>query len=99
MIASPLYLPGDKVYYTGEKYKERLNGKPGWIHAPVVDNPNGFVVEFPDTRNAKDQTDSDDYIMSASVLSRWRPEKAPAEKKQDGPEVQPRRGRKHQEEE
>lgn len=86
----PLYLPGDAVFYTGEKYKDRLNGKKGWIHAPVIGSDTTFVVEFPDTRNAKDQKDTDDYLMSSSVLSRWRP--SPAEvKKEEGPEIQPRR--------
>jgi hypothetical protein len=97
--SSPLFLPGDKIYYTGEKYKDRLNGKPGWIHAPVNGSDTKFVVEFPDTRNSKDQEDTDDYVMHASLLSKWRPEKDPKEKKQEGPEIQPRRKRRDQEEE
>lgn len=102
MITSPpLYLPGDKVYYTGDKFKDRLNGKPGWIHWHTSD-PNVFVVEFPDTRNVKDPHDSDDYVMPVKVLTRQRPhvpEKDTKEKK-DGPEIQPRRRRRdHAEEE
>lgn len=98
MITSPpLYLPGNKVYYTGEKFKDRLHGKTGWIHAPVVNNPEAFVVEFPDTRNNKDPKDTDDYIMHVNVLTPWRPSEK--EKKQEGPEIQPRRRRKDAEEE
>jgi hypothetical protein len=98
MFVAPLYLPGDPVFYVGEKYKDRLNGKKGWIHAPVVGNSNAWVVEFPDTRNSKDQKDTDDYIMSGDVLSKWRP--SPAElKKMEGPEIQPRRHRGNPEDE
>ena len=36
----PIYMPGDAVFYTGEKHKQALaskEGKPhkGWIHASV----------------------------------------------------------------
>lgn len=98
----PLYLPGDKVYYTGDKYKEKLHGKPGWVHAQVKDNPYAFIVEFPETRNNKDPQDTDDYIMPYTVIDRHRPhgaEKEAKEKKHEGPEIQPRRRAKRQEEE
>lgn len=103
MTSPPIFLQGDKVYYTGEKFKDRLNGKPGWIHAQVNGNPYGFVVEFPDTRNAKDPKDTDDYVMPYTVLSKWRPEhvkekEKEKDKKQEGPEVQPRRRKRGQEE-
>lgn len=98
---TPHFLPGDKVYYNGERFKDRLNGKMGWIHAPVVNNPEAFVVEFPDTRNPKDPNDTDDYIMPVRVLTVKRPPAAEKEKekKQEGPEVQPRRRRRDAEEE
>lgn len=100
ITTSLLFLPGDKVFYVGEKFKGRLDGKTGWIHAAVVGNPNAFVVEFPDTKDGKDQKDSDDYVMPARVLTRARPvvEKE-KEKKHDGPEVHPRRRRRDPEEE
>jgi hypothetical protein len=101
--AAPLYLPGDKVYYTGEKFKDRLHGKPGWICWQVNGNPNAFIVEFPDTRNVKDQADTDDYIMSVNVLTTRKPHVAEKDhkdnKKQEGPEIQPRRRRGKPEEE
>lgn len=90
---SPIYMAGDPVYYTGEKYKQELtskDGKPfkGWIHAPVVNQPGVYVVEFPD---AKDP----DYIIAASRLSRAKPAKT---EKHEGPEIQPRRRKKTEEE-
>lgn len=89
----PLFMPGDPVYYTGEKFKPELtskDGKPfkGWIHAPVLNQPGVFVVEFPD---AKDP----DYIVGAAHLSRARPAKT---EKHEGPEIQPRRRKKAEEE-
>lgn len=93
----PHFMPGDRVYYTGKKFQDRLGGKPGWIHAPVNNNLDAFVVEFPDTRNTKDPTDTDDYVMHYTHLTDRRP--PTAEKKQDGPEVQPRRRAKRPDEE
>jgi len=48
----PIYMPGDAVFYTGEKHKQALSskeGKPhkGWIHASVQGAPGKFVVWFP----------------------------------------------------
>lgn len=94
---SETFMIGDKVFYSGDKYKDRLAGKAGWIHAPVSNQPGTWVVEFPDTRNGKDQKDSDDYVMSSQVLTRWKP--SPAElKKSEGPDIQPRRSRKNEDE-
>ena len=92
----PLFLPGEKIYYTGSRFADRLRGKPGWIHWGVSGNPNAFVCEFPGTRNGKDTTDSDDYIMSADVITRQRPHGAEREPET---EVQPRRRKKDPEEE
>jgi hypothetical protein len=89
----PFFMPGDPVSYVGEKYKERLHGKKGWIHWYVNGNPNAFVVEFPDTRNPKDPDDVDDYIMPARVLAPWRPSE-----KDKGPEIQPRRRHRYEDE-
>jgi hypothetical protein len=95
-MANVIYMMGDSVSYTGEKFKGRLNGKKGWIHAPVNGSPGMWVVEFPDTRDPKDRSDSDDYIMGEKVLAKWKT--SPAEKKQEGPEIAPRRRRKDPEE-
>lgn len=68
----PIYMPGDAVYYTGEKHKQALSnkeGKPfrGWIYWFVNGAPGKFVVWFPDTK------DQDSYILHASDLTRARP--------------------------
>lgn len=88
---SPIFMQGDKVFYTGQKHKMDLSskeGKPyiGWIHAAVGGSPDTFVVWFPDTKH------EDSYIMGAKVLSKYRPAKT--EKQQEGPEIQPRRRKK-----
>lgn len=80
----PIFMPGDAVYYTGEKLKEELTskeGKPfrGWIHAPVTNEPGAFVVWFPDTK------ESDSYVIGASNLTKARPPKA---KQHGGPVVE-----------
>jgi hypothetical protein len=98
-MSEEIFMVGDKVFYTGLKFKDRLNGKPGWLHAPVVNQPGSWVVEFPDTKANKDREDSDDYIMSVRVLTKQH-HVAPAEhKKQEGPEVQPRRRKRDPDEE
>jgi hypothetical protein len=100
MMSNELLMIGDKVYYVGQKYGDRLHGKPGWLHAPVVNEPGVWIVEFPDTRNAKDPEDTDDYIMSVNVLTRQRPHGAERkEEKKEGPEIQPRRRRRTADEE
>lgn len=71
----PIFMPGDAVYYTGEKHKEALTskeGKPfrGWIHAPVLNEPGAFVVWFPDTK------EQDSYVLDERNLSKARPPKA-----------------------
>lgn len=85
----PIFMPGDAVYYTGEKLKQELTtkeGKPlrGWIHW-FVNGEHGehtkFVVWFPDTK------EQDSFILNAANLSKARPPKA-VEKVQDGPIVE-----------
>lgn len=83
----PIFMPGDAVYYTGEKFKQELSnkeGKPfkGWIHAPVTNQPGAFVVWFPDTK------EQDSYILSAQNLSKARPPKVDRIQQQDGPIVE-----------
>jgi hypothetical protein len=90
-----ILMEGDRVFYTGERFKEKLHGKPGWLHASVTNQPGVWVVEFPGTRNSKDQKDTDDYVMS----SKWLTKKNIApDKKKDGPEIQPRRSRRSDDE-
>lgn len=83
----PLYMPGDKVFYTGTKFKGELTskeGKPyvGLIHATVENQPGYYVVEYPDTK------EGDSFVMSEAVISKYRPAKT--EHRNDGPEVQQR---------
>lgn len=80
----PIFMQGDCVYYTGEKFREELTskeGKPfrGWIHASVQNEPGAFVVWFPDTK------EQDSYILSARNLSKARP---PKQKEHGGPVVE-----------
>lgn len=83
----PIFMPGDAVYYTGEKFKQELSnkeGKPfkGWIHAPVLNQSGAWVVWFPDTK------EQDSYILSAANLSKARPPKAVEKVEQSGPIVE-----------
>jgi hypothetical protein len=82
----PIFMPGDPVYYTGEKHKQALTskeGKPyrGWIHAPVQNEEGVFVVWFPDTK------EQDSYVLSVDNLSKARPPKTEKEK-HTGPVVE-----------
>ncbi|HEY5268385.1 MAG TPA: hypothetical protein VII94_04600 [Candidatus Saccharimonadales bacterium] len=83
---------GDAVFYTGDRFKMDLtkDGKPlkGWIHAAVVNEPGSYVVEFPEAKNG-------DYIISVKHLNKARP---PKTEHHDGPEIAPRRSRRHTEE-
>jgi len=81
----PIFMPGDAVYYNGEKFKQELSnkeGKPfkGWIHAAVQNEPGAFVVWFPDTK------EQDSYVLSADHLTKARPPKI--EKQHSGPIVE-----------
>lgn len=104
-MSDELFMLGDSVYYTGSKFRDRLNGKKGWLHAWVENQPGTAIVEFPDTKNGKDRTDSNDYVMSIRVLTKHHIAPAVAEKteksdkKQEGPEVHPRRRKREPEEE
>lgn len=97
-MSDTMFMIGDAVFYTGEKYKGKLNGKKGWIHAPVINQPGCWITEFPGTRDTKDQNDTDDYVISQRFLTHWRPSEKEL-KKQEGPEVQPRRRHKSAEDE
>lgn len=92
---APIFMPGDAVYYTGEKFKMELtskDGKPfkGWIHAPVLNQEGVYVVEFPEAKEP-------DYIMPASRLTKARPPKAERHTTVEI-EIQPRRRKKTEEE-
>ncbi len=80
----PIFMPGEAVYYTGEKFKQELTtkeGKPlrGWIHWFVNGSPGKFVVWFPDTK------EQDSYILHESNLTKARP---PKSKEHSGPIVE-----------
>lgn len=82
----PIYMPGDAVYYTGEKNKQALSnkdGKPikGWIHSAVRNEEDTFVVWFPDTK------DEASYVLNARDLAKVRPAKT-VDKVNDGPVVE-----------
>jgi hypothetical protein len=82
----PIFMPGDAVYYAGEKHKQELSnkeGKPykGWIHAAVNGQPGTFVVWFPDTK------EQDSYVLHASLLTKARPPKTES-KECSGPVVE-----------
>lgn len=92
----PLYMPGDKVFYVGEKHKMDLTGKEGkpyvgLIHAGVTNQPGHYVVEFPDTK------EHDSYVMSEQVLSKYRPANVKVDHRNDGPEIQRKRKRNSEE--
>lgn len=91
----PIYMPGDQVFYTGEKFKAELTnkeGKPlkGWIHSRVTNRPETMVVEFPEAKEA-------DYLIHVSRLSKVKPPRDKQERT-DGPEVRPIRRRQAPEE-
>lgn len=92
-----MFTAGEAVYYNGEKLKQELtakDGKPykGWIHAPVMNEENAFVVFFPDTK------DQDSYVLSGVNLTKARPPRI--DKIQTGPIIEhmPTRRRKGEEE-
>lgn len=90
----PIYMPGDAVYYIGEKFKQELAGKEGkpykgWIHAPVQNQRDTFVVWFPDTK------EQDSYVIHASLLTKARPAKT---EKHSGPVVEHMPNRRKREE-
>ena len=73
---------GDKCFYNGDRHRNELGGKTGWIHSLVHNQPGTFVVEFSETKHC------DSYVIHESLLTKWRPAK---DKRTDGPEVQARR--------
>lgn len=89
-IMNSIFMMGDKVFYHGERHKQELAGKIGWIHCQVHNQKNVFVVEFPESK------DHDSYILSGELLSKYRPPK----EKQVGPDVEiaPRRRKRSDDE-
>jgi hypothetical protein len=83
-----MFFQGDKVSYVGEKFRSDLAGKMGEICAPVVNQPDVFVVDF----------GSDDYIISAKSLTRFQGHlKVEDDKKSKEPRVEQRRRTRKQE--
>jgi hypothetical protein len=93
------YFRDDKVSYTGTKFPE-LHNKLGVIHAPIVGNSQGYVVEI----------DGDDYVMGSHVLTPFQGHLKAADdgkndgkdkkksKRAGGPTVERRRGKGKEEE-
>lgn len=73
---------GDKVFYCGERHRNELGGKTGWVHGRVAGQPNTFIIEFSESKHC------DSYVLSGELLTKWRPAK---DKRTDGPEIQARR--------
>jgi hypothetical protein len=86
------FMQGQKVFYVGQKHRQTLTreGKPlvGWIHAAVEGAEGTYVVFYPETKH------QDSYILSQDDLSEYRPA---AGKREDGPEIAPRRVKKEDE--
>jgi hypothetical protein len=80
-------MPGDVVTYCGESLRQELGGKMGFIHAPVLNADNVYVVFFPDTK------EQDSYVINESNLRRYI-----VNDKANGPVIAPRR-RRHDEDE
>ncbi len=74
----------DRVIYTGDKHPG-LNGKVGYICAPINNEPGVWVVDFADHS----------YVMAEDVLQKYRP----SAKEDNIPEIQPRRRRKTEDDE
>jgi hypothetical protein len=91
------YFQGDLVNYSGERHRGDLGGKPGEICAPVVNQDDTYIVAF----------GSDDYVMSASLLTPFQGHLRTSDDKQSDkkdkkekktPKVEARRGKNKQQE-
>jgi hypothetical protein len=77
-----LFMPGDKVRYTGGKFSDDIGSKLGEVICLVRAEPNTAVVEFGD----------DSYVMNFSRLSRpSRADLERAEKAAEGAQKKKRR--------
>lgn len=77
----------DKVSYVGEKFKNALNGKEGYVVCRVQGEDNAYVVHFPEMK-AEDQ----DYVLHAASLVNYRPSKVDnRQEKQHDVKVEQRR--------
>ena len=77
------YMPGDRVQYTGERHRQELGSKVGWVHASVEGSTGSYVVFFPDTK------EQDSYILHESILREYH-----SNERVNGPEIAPRRRKK-----
>lgn len=75
----------DRVVYVGQKYAKELSGKIGFVVARVGGQRGHWVVDFPEHS----------YVMSETFLDKYRP----TAKDENIIEIQPRRRRKHDEDE
>jgi len=78
-----VFMIGDCVFYTGNTKKALTSKSKAWIHAPVINDPGVWVVEYSETKQRNS------YLIHESELSHYKPSKAETEK-HVGPIVQPR---------
>jgi hypothetical protein len=75
------FMPDDHISYIGDHHRAELGGKTGTIHAPVIGQPNTYIVYFHDTK------DQDSYVLHGSLLK-------PYVAKEQGPVVESKKGGK-----
>lgn len=83
-----LYQQGDKVSYTGEKFKKELGGKLGFVTAGIENQPGVYSVDFPEMK-----TEDRFYVLAERFLSRFRPSKKEDHDRERQVEIQRRRRR------
>jgi len=86
-----MYMQGDKVRYSGQKFARELSGKGkvGEVVAHVQNQPGAYVVDFGD----------DSYVMGERSLTHWRPTAAELKEGKTEPVVETRRRKRPSEDE
>jgi hypothetical protein len=87
MNHAPIFMPFDKVSYTGTRFAKELHGDLGIVLTRVQNQPSHYVVDF----------SKESYVLHESYLMPF--QQSPDKKKHTGPEVEPRRKRAKSEEE
>jgi hypothetical protein len=87
-----LYMPDDRISYTGNKFREQLRGKLGFITAFINGQPGVYSVDFPEMK-----TEDRFYVFSERQLSPFRTSKK--EEIERGKQVEVQRLRKRTTEE
>lgn len=84
---------GDKVSYSGSKFRKDLSGKLGFITAAVLNQGGVYSVDFPEMK-----TDDRFYVLSERFLQPFRASKKEDHERVSSVEVQHRRKRTTEEE-